>query len=136
MPEIGVSLRPVGGSVVVGQARDHTVTVDRPKEKDGTDAGPMGGELLLLALGGCYVSTFLAALRAEAPEADASEVGFQVDGTLVSAPTRFSEITVRVSAPAVLRDLVSKPLLKAERGCIVHNSIRDAVPVRFAHEWR
>ncbi|MGH1554772.1 hypothetical protein ACRAWF_31130 [Streptomyces sp. L7] len=36
----------------------------------------MGGELLLLALGGCYVSTFLAALRTEDPEADASEVGF------------------------------------------------------------
>lgn len=107
MPEIGVSLRPVGGSVVVGQARDHTVTIDRPKEKEGTDAGPMGGELLL-ALGGCYVSTFLAALRAEDPEADASEVGFHIDGTLVNAPTRFSEITVRVSAPAVLRDLTRK----------------------------
>ncbi|MGX1274683.1 OsmC family protein [Streptomyces phaeoluteigriseus] len=136
MPEIGVSLRPVGGSVVVGQARDHTVTIDRPKEKEGTDTGPMGGELLLLALGGCYVSTFLAALRAEAPEADASDISFQVDGTLVSAPTRFSEITVRVSAPAVLQDLVLKPLLKAERGCVVHNSIRDAVTVRFTAEWR
>ncbi|MFD4410437.1 OsmC family protein [Streptomyces sp. NPDC058467] len=136
MPEIAVSLRPVGGSVVVGQARDHTITVDRPKEKEGTDSGPMGGELLLLALGGCYASTFLAALRAEDPEADASGIRFQVDGTLVSAPTRFSEITVRVSAPAALQDLISKPLLKAERGCIVHNSIRDAVTVRFTHEWR
>jgi len=96
----------------------------------------MGGELLLLALGGCYVSTFLAALRAEDPQADASDVRFQVDGTLVSAPTRFSEITVQVSAPTALQDLISKPLLKAERGCIVHNSIRDAVKVRFTHEWR
>jgi len=136
MHEIGVFLRPVSGSVVVGQARDHTVTIDRPKERGGTDAGPMGGELLLLALGGCYVSTFLAALRAEDPQADASDVRFQVDGTLVSAPTRFSEITVQVSAPTALQDLISKPLLKAERGCIVHNSIRDAVKVRFTHEWR
>ncbi|WP_405814230.1 OsmC family protein [Streptomyces sp. NBC_01390] len=135
MSGIGVSLRPVGGSVVVGQARDHTVTIDRPKEKEGTDAGPMGGELLLLALGGCYVSSFLAALGAEDPEADASEVRFRVDGTLVSAPTRFSEITVTVSVPAALRDLIAKPLLKAERGCIVHNSIRDALTVHFTHEW-
>jgi putative redox protein len=136
MPEIGVSLRPVGGSVVVGQARDHTLTIDRPKEKEGTDAGPMGGELLLLALGGCYVSTFLAALKAEDPQADASTISFQVDGSLVSAPTRFSEITVQISAPVALQDLISKPLLKAERGCIVHNSIRDAITVRFTHEWR
>jgi putative redox protein len=136
MPEIGVSLRPVGGSVVVGQARDHTVTIDRPKEKEGTDAGPMGGELLLLALGGCYVSTFLTALQAEDPEADASGIRFQVDGRLVSAPTRFSEITVQASAPSALRDVISKPLLKAERGCIVHNLVRGAVTVRFTHEWR
>ncbi|KMS66770.1 hypothetical protein ACZ91_67815 [Streptomyces regensis] len=135
MPEIGVSLRPVGGSVVVGRARDHTLTIDRPKEKEGTDAGPMGGELLLLALGGCYVSTFLAALKAENPQADASEITFQVDGSLVTAPTRFCEITVQVSAPAALQDLIAKPLLKAERGCIVHNSIRDAITVRFTHEW-
>nr|WP_159047573.1 OsmC family protein [Streptomyces antibioticus] len=119
----------------MGRARDHTLTIDRPKEKEGTDAGPMGGELLLLALGGCYVSTFLAALKAENPQADASEITFQVDGSLVTAPTRFCEITVQVSAPAALQDLIAKPLLKAERGCIVHNSIRDAITVRFTHEW-
>ncbi|MFF4801032.1 OsmC family protein [Streptomyces sp. NPDC001351] len=136
MPEIGVSLRLVGGSVVVGRARDHTLTIDRPEEKGGTDAGPMGGELLLLALGGCYVSTFLAALKAEDPQADTSEISLQVEGSLVSAPTRFSDITVQVSAPAALQDLITKPLLKAERGCIVHNSIRDAIAVRFTHEWR
>lgn len=45
-------------------------------------------------------------------------------------------VVVRMSVPAALEDLVSKPLLKAERGCIVHNSIRDAVTVRFTHEWR
>lgn len=95
----------------------------------------MGGELLLLSLGGCYLSTFLAALRAEDPEADASELHLCVDGTLVPTPTRFSEITVTVSAPAALEGLISKPLIKAERGCIVHNSIRDAVTVRFTHEW-
>ncbi|WP_226599737.1 OsmC family protein [Streptomyces violascens] len=119
----------------VGHARDHSVTIDRPKEKDGTDAGPMGGELLLLSLGGCYLSTFLAALQAEDPEADARDVHVRVEGTLVPAPTRFSEIAVTVSAPAALRDLISKPLLKAERGCIVHNSIRDAIAVHFTHAW-
>ncbi|MEU5312286.1 hypothetical protein [Streptomyces sp. NPDC021562] len=45
-------------------------------------------------------------------------------------------VVVRMSVPAALEDLISKPLLKAERGCIVHNSIRDAVTVRFTHEWR
>ncbi|MEV7025711.1 OsmC family protein [Kitasatospora sp. NPDC093558] len=135
MADISVTLHPVGGSVVEGQARTHSVTVDRPVEKEGTDAGPMGGEYLLLALGGCYLSTFLAALKASDPDADPSGVQVRVDGALVPAPTRFSELTVTVSAPAALEGVLTKPLLKAERGCIVHNSIKGGLAVRFAHEW-
>ncbi|MFG2523524.1 OsmC family protein [Streptomyces sp. NPDC048527] len=135
MPEITVSLRPTGGSVVTGQARSHTVTVDRPADKGGSDTGPMGGEYLLLALGGCYLSTFLAALRAEDADAEATDLAVAVTGTLTPAPTRFTEITVAVSAPAGRRDLFDKPLLKAERGCIVHQSVRETINVRFTHEW-
>ena len=35
-----------------GTARQHQVVIDRPKEKGGLDEGAMGGEMLLLALGG------------------------------------------------------------------------------------
>lgn len=136
MPDIAVSLRPTGGSTVTGEARSHTVTVDRPTEKGGADAGPMGGEYLLLALGGCYLSTFLAALRAEDAEAGATDLRVTVTGTLAPAPTRFTDITVAVSAPAARQELFDKPLLKAERGCIVHQSVRAAITVRFTHEWR
>ena len=135
MTDIAVSLRPAGGSVVTGQARNHSVIVDRPTEKGGSDAGPMGGEYLLLALGGCYLSTFLAALRAEDPEVEATGLVLTVTGTLTPAPTRFTEITVSVCAPAERRGLFDKPFLKAQRGCIVHQSIRDAITVRFTHEW-
>ena len=44
--------------------RGHRVTIDRPIEKGGTDAGPMGGELFLASVGGCFMSTLLAAIRA------------------------------------------------------------------------
>ncbi|MFH8610554.1 OsmC family protein [Streptomyces sp. NPDC018029] len=135
MTEISVSLSPAGGSVVSGQARSHAITIDRPLDKGGKDAGPMGGEYLLLALGGCYLSTFLAALRAEDPEAEATDLALTVAGSLTPAPTRFTEITVSASAPAAHRDLFDKPLVKAERGCIVHQSIRDAIAVRFTHTW-
>lgn len=60
MPNIAVSLCPTAGSIVTGQARDHPVIVDRPADTGGSDTGPMGSENLLLALGGCYLSTFLA----------------------------------------------------------------------------
>jgi putative redox protein len=39
------------------------VLCDRPKTKDGEDAGAMGGELFLIGLGGCFMSNFLAAVK-------------------------------------------------------------------------
>ena len=36
--------------------RSHQVLVDRPVEKGGADEGPMGGELFLAAVGGCFMT--------------------------------------------------------------------------------
>jgi len=44
--------------------REHRVLVDRPADKGGQDRGPMGGELLLAALGGCFMSNLIAAAAA------------------------------------------------------------------------
>lgn len=44
----------------------------------------MGGELLLVALGGCFLSNLLAAIRAR--EAPIQEVRVVVEGTLAEAP--------------------------------------------------
>ena len=44
--------------------REHKVLVDRPSDKGGQDRGPMGGELLLAALGGCFMSNLIAAAGA------------------------------------------------------------------------
>ena len=50
---IEVRVEQVGPSTSKGVARSHTVLIDRPVPKGGADQGPLGGELLLLALGGC-----------------------------------------------------------------------------------
>jgi putative redox protein len=41
-------------SVAIGAAGGRTVTIDRAKESGGEGLGFNGGELLLLAIGGCY----------------------------------------------------------------------------------
>ena len=41
-------------SLAVGSAGSRTVTIDRSKESGGLGLGFNGGELLLLAIGGCY----------------------------------------------------------------------------------
>ena len=50
-----VEIRTVAGSsLAVGSSGPRTITIDRAKEAGGLGLGFNGGELLLLAIGGCY----------------------------------------------------------------------------------
>ncbi len=81
--------------------------------------------MFLMGLGGCFLSNLLAAVKARA--VGASDLRVEVMATLVDAPSRFSEIELKVSGNYQNRDAMNKLVLIAERGCIVANSIRDAV---------
>ena len=87
----------------------------------------MGGELLLASLGGCFVSTLLAAVRAR--EAPVSEVRVTVTGAVGGTPERFERISMRVSARHQDADLMRKLLDIAERGCLVTNTLKEAMPI-------
>jgi putative redox protein len=55
MSQTCVEIRTIeGGSLAVGSSGSRTVTIDRSKEAGGLGLGFNGGELLLLAIGGCY----------------------------------------------------------------------------------
>jgi putative redox protein len=60
MPTIHATVTQLDHSTSEGQARDHSLTMDRPQAKGGQNKGPMGGEALLLGLGGCFMSNLLA----------------------------------------------------------------------------
>ena len=129
---ITVDVVQVGPSTSQATARTHTVVVDRPREKDGEDRGPMGGELLLVALGGCFVSTLLAAIRTRG--AAVSNVRVTVTGTVGGVPERFETITLRVAATYADHELMRKLVLMSERGCLVTNTLRDAVLITVEME--
>jgi putative redox protein len=122
---VTVEVAQVGTSTSQASARSHTLLVDRPVEKGGDDRGPLGGELLLVSLGGCFVSTLLAAVRTR--EADVSDVRVSVTGTIGGVPERFESMALRVSAKYSDRDLMRKLVTMAERGCLVTNTLKDAV---------
>ena len=117
-----IQIRQVSPSASQAEIRQHRVLIDRPAIKGGEDQGPMGGELFLSAIGGCFMSTLLAAIRAR--EADVSEVEAEVIGTLVDAPTRFSAVEVCVSAKCSDRELFEKLVEIADKGCIIVNTLR------------
>ncbi len=125
--DITVDLVPVGASTTEAHIRQHTVLVDRPEAKGGADRGPMGGELFLAAVGGCFMSNFLAAIKAR--EAVISRARVDVVGTLVEGPTRYQAVDVRVSAECEDRDLLHKLVEIADRGCIMTNTLRAMIDV-------
>jgi putative redox protein len=131
---ITVDVAQVGPTTSQATMRSHAVLIDRPADKGGNDRGPLGGELLLVALGGCFVSTLLAAIRTR--EAAVSDVKIVVTGTVGGVPERFESIAMRVSANHGDENLMRKLIELAARGCLVTNTLKDAVAISvdLAHE--
>ncbi|NJN54426.1 MAG: OsmC family peroxiredoxin [Anaerolineae bacterium] len=127
---IQVEVTQVGPTTSEGRVRGHKVLVDRPTAKGGADQGAMGGELLLVALGGCFMSTLLAAIRER--EAAVADVHMTIDGTLASAPSRFTAVQMHITAHYEDAELMQKLVTIAERGCIVANTLKDAVELSIS----
>jgi putative redox protein len=134
-PEIGgtmnqmkIKLRQVSTATSEATLRTHQVLIDRPKEKGGADAGPMGGELFLASVGGCFMSNLLAAINAR--KANISEVRMDVAGILAETPSRFSAVELQVIANGSSEDL-EKLVEIADRGCIMMNTLRSKLDIRI-----
>lgn len=123
--KVTVHMEQRSATTTEGIARSHHVLIDRPLEKEGTDEGMMGGEMLLVSLGGCFMSNLLAAIRARS--AAVLDIRVEVVGTTADAPTRFDAIHMTISAKYDDADLMEKLVTIAERGCLVANTLKSAV---------
>jgi putative redox protein len=127
--DIKIHLRQISASASEAIIGRHRVPVDRPEAKGGTDAGPMGGELFLAAVGGCFMSNLLAAIRAR--QADISDVSVEVLGSIADSPARFTGVELRVTARAGDQELLKRLAEIADRGCIMMNTLRGTIDVRL-----
>ena len=127
-----VRIEQVGPSTLKGIARTHSVLIDRPVARGGEDRGPLGGEYLLLALGGCFMSNLLAAIRAR--DAAISDVRVTVNGTIETAPDRFTALALTIAATHQDQELMQKLVAIAERSCIVTNTLRSGVSITLMIE--
>ena len=118
-----VQVEQVGPGTSKAQARSHSVVVDRPEARGGTDRGPLGGEYLLIGLGGCFMSNLLAAIRTR--QAAVSNVRIAVDGTMEGTPVRFTSFTLNISASHNDPDLARRLITIADRACAVTNTLRQ-----------
>ena len=130
-----VRVEQTGPASAAGIVRTHRVPIDRPLESGGTDTGPLGGEYLLIALGGCFMSNLLAAIRArESPGPSVSNVSVALSATLEGHPNRVTAISMIVRATALEREMIEKLADIAGRACIVTNTLKRAVPITLTCE--
>jgi len=123
-----VQLRQISASASEATLGSHRTLIDRPVAKGGTDAGPMGGQLFLASVGGCFMSNLLAAIKAR--ETPISDVQTEVTGTLGESPARFVALELRVTSEGADPELLQKLVDIADRGCIMMNTLRDKLELR------
>ena len=125
MPTIHATVTQLDHSASLADVRGHQLTIDRPEPKGGQNKGPMGGEALLMGLGGCFMSNLLAAALAR--DIKLSDARAEIEGDLADAPPRYTVVRMRVSASCDPASELPKLVTIAERGCIVANTLRNAL---------
>jgi len=128
MNDTKIQLRQVSGSASEASVRTHRVLIDRPLEKGGSNQGPMGGELFLASIGGCFMSNLLAEIHAR--KVDLFEVRVEVVGTLAETPARFSSVVMNVTSSGSA-DQLERLVEVADRGCIMLNTLRGKLDIRI-----
>lgn len=129
---IEVQVDQIGPATSKGTARTHSILIDRPTDKGGTDRGPLGGELLLLSLGGCFLSNLLAAIGTRS--AEVSNVHIAVKATVGGVPERVEAMTLHICANYKDSEFMRKLISIAERGCLVTNTLKNAMVITIELE--
>lgn len=126
--ELKVQLRQVSPTTTEAGMGAHHVLVDRPVPKGGADLGPMGGELFLASVGGCFMSNLLAAIRTR--DSRISGVRIEVTGVIADTPPRFEALDLAIIAEGPGLETLPRLVEIADRGCIMMNTLRDKLDVR------
>jgi putative redox protein len=127
--KVTVQVQQIDASASQGLARGHQITMDRPPSKGGGDQGPMGGEVLLQGLGGCFMSNLLAA--AVARGVTIKNAAVEIIGHVIPSPTRYTTIDMYISMDCEDHAMVPKLVEIAERGCLVANTLKAALPLNL-----
>jgi putative redox protein len=126
--QIVVEISQVSAATSEAAIRQHRVLIDRPEAKGGSDRGPMGGELFLASIGGCFMSNLLAAMKARKLELPGLQT--RVTGTLAeNAPMRFTTVELLVAADSPDQEAFEHLVEIADKGCIMMNTLRGKLDV-------
>lgn len=122
-----------GTRAAVGQAGAHTVIADRPDGKaGGTGLGFNGGQLLALAIGGCFCNDM---------QAIADEMGFVIDDLSVvvtidyaGQPSRATDARLTVDCKLADDADPAELIERAKAVTTIANSLRAGITVEISAE--
>jgi organic hydroperoxide reductase OsmC/OhrA len=129
---MSVQLRSIPDTeAAMGWAEGHTIVVDRPDGKaGGMGLGFNGGQLLGLAIGGCFCND----LQYVAHDLGVRLTSIQVDVTVAfeGSPLLATHATMRVAVTAADKDAdVRTVILRAQDVSAVSNSLKRGVPLQI-----
>jgi len=132
MPSIQVDLRSITDTgAALGWAGGHTVVIDRPDGRAGGQGlGFNGGQMLALAIGGCFCNDlhYVAHEMAVEIESLSVTVSLELDGAPMKVTGATLQAACRISDAARLDEL----LRRAREISTVANSVTSGFPVSFA----
>jgi uncharacterized OsmC-like protein len=131
MAQTTVSIRTMhGATAAAGWSNGRSIVVDRPESAGGLGIGFSGGELLLLAIGGCYCNDlFREAQKAGVPVNSVHiDVSCNWDGDPVRA--RDVKFCVRVESPAPEGEIADL-IRHTDRVAEIPNSLRYGTQVEL-----
>jgi uncharacterized OsmC-like protein len=132
MAETTVHIRTVhDANFSVGWAGKHSLTIDRPEQEAGSGYGFSGADLLLMALGACYVNDL---------QREAERRGIQLHGVRVMCDCNWGgdppsardiNMSVRIEAQAD-EDEILDLAESIDQHSRVHNTLRHGVEIPAA----
>lgn len=132
MPQTVVQVRTIhDGSAALGWSGSHALAIDRTEAGGGLGIGFSGGDLLLLAIGGCYCNDVFreAAKLGIVVRSVAVEVGADWDGD----PVRAQNVTLSARVEAEASEVRIRELMEhTDRVAEIPNTLRLGAAVQLA----
>ena len=129
MVAMTVELRNIAGTeAALGWAGGHTIVVDRPEGKaGGKGLGFNGGQLLALAIGGCFCNDLR--YTAEAMGVVLTSISVTVTVDLAGEPLLATAATMHVACEAASGADPRAVIDHAKATCMVSNSLQAGFPM-------
>lgn len=113
----------------IAETRNHKMTIDLPPEYNGTDSGPMSGELLVAALGSCVGSYAFLYLTRQNLSTEGLNVKMSWEDA--ESPRRICSIKVELTLPEGLTEEQRAMAMKFAEACKMHNTLCQKPEISF-----